>query len=278
MSVDTQPVFIVSSGRSGTQMCHKLLSTFHEVEAHHEYMCTHVQPLAVLHYIVTASHDTAVKELTQLHSAAVFYSEADVWIDASNKLSWLIRPLLQLFPSAKFIHLVRDGRKVASSFFHKLGEEIYDDRSVSILKAYLAEPDKHACPPPEKKYWWNRPVPGHPLADTFGNFDQFQRICFHWAEVHRVILRDLEQVPAEQQLTVKLEDLVACPEQTDKFLRFLGLRCTDYHVALLQRPHNVHVPQDYSLNERQREQFWKIAGDMMRRFGYHETPEYSVAY
>src|SRR3990172_8891059 len=242
MSNETQPVFIVSSGRSGTQMCHKLLSTFPEVEAHHEYLCTHVQPLAVLHYIGHVSHEEATKQLGKLHGAAIYYSDANLWADSSNKLSWLIAPLIELFPNAKFVHLVRDGRKVASSFFHKLTDEIYDDWSVEVVRQYMTEPDQNPCPPPEKKYWWNRPAPGHPLERQFDDFNQFQRICFHWAEVNRVILRDLEHVPADQRILVKLEELVSMRDEAERFLGFLGLKCTDFHFALLKRPHNIHHP------------------------------------
>lgn len=278
MSDTTQPVFIVSSGRSGTQMCHKLLSTFAQVEAHHEYLCTHVQPLAVLFYRGIVSQEEVVRRLEQFHGTAVHYSDAALWVDASNKLSWLIGPLAERFPQAKFVHLIRDGRKVASSFYHKLGDEIYDDRSVSILKRYLAAPDHHRCPPPEKKYWWNLPRPAHPAAAQFEGYDQFQRICFHWAEVNRVILRDLERVPADQQMRIKLEDLVHGRNHARAFLQFLGLGYSDYHFALLERPHNVNIPQNFPLSRQQTNQLWEIAGDIMNQFGYHDTPEYEVAY
>ena len=36
---DTKPFFVVSSGRSGTKMIEKLLSSFCDVEVKHEYMC-----------------------------------------------------------------------------------------------------------------------------------------------------------------------------------------------------------------------------------------------
>ena len=47
----TRPFFIVSSGRSGTAMLHKVLSAEGTVEMHHEYMVHIVQPLAVKRYM-----------------------------------------------------------------------------------------------------------------------------------------------------------------------------------------------------------------------------------
>ena len=51
MSRDTQPFFIVSSGRSGTAMLHKVLETAGDIEMHHEYMVHIAQPLGARRYM-----------------------------------------------------------------------------------------------------------------------------------------------------------------------------------------------------------------------------------
>src|ERR1700744_5902762 len=113
MSPTTQPFFIVSSGRSGTAMLHKVLETAGDIEMHHEYTVQIAQPLAVRRYqkIISAADVTQI--LRDTHASAIRYSTAAHWGDSSNKLSWLIPELAALLPNAKFIHLVRDGRKVA---------------------------------------------------------------------------------------------------------------------------------------------------------------------
>src|SRR6201996_8026170 len=185
----TQPFFIVSSGRSGTAMLHKALSIKAGVEMHHEYAVQITQPLAVRRYLNLIGEDDAQRILREAYGAAVQVSRGTHWGDSSNKLSWLIPDLASLFPDARFVHLVRDGRKVCSSYFHKLGAENYDDRSNAILQAHYdgAAP----APPPEKPYWWPVPRRDDPLADAFRGFDQFQRICWHWAEINRVALEAL---------------------------------------------------------------------------------------
>lgn len=278
MGKNTQPFFIVSSGRSGTQMMEKLLKTFPQVEMHHEYLCTHVQPLAVRYYMGLAGLAEVIDTLRSLLGCAINYSPFLLWGDSSNKLSWLIEGLNALLPSAKFIHLVRDGRKVVSSFYHKLGAECYDDESTRILQAYVDDPARYPAPPPEKKYWWNLPRPGAPLAQEFRHYTQFQRICFHWAEINRVILASLRDIPPHRQRTYRLEDLVAEPGGLKDFLNFLQLPYDERLFMLLQRPHNVHTPQDYLLTEEQTAQFTTLAGDMMAYFNYSQTPEYRMAY
>src|SRR5262245_10752145 len=97
----TQPFFIVSSGRSGTAMLAKALSADPQVTIEHEYMVHLVQPLAVRRYQGLADAAEAQRILTETHGAAVHYAETELWGDSSNKLSWLIPDLAQLFPNAR---------------------------------------------------------------------------------------------------------------------------------------------------------------------------------
>ncbi len=276
MSAQTEPFFIVSSGRSGTAMLHKALSATDNVQMHHEYMVQIVQPLAVKRYLGLVDSHGATKALRDSYGAAVRYSAAGHWGDSSNKASWLIPELAALLPNAKFVHLVRDGRKVAGSYFRKLGDECYDDRSNATLQAFYD--GLQPAPPPEKKYWWPVPRKGNPAAGAFRGYNQFQRIAWHWSEVNRVIVDALEAVPDARKLFVRLEDLQASAHQLRALYDFLNLRYRDDHSAMFARPHNVNRPQDELLGAGQRAQFDTIAGGMMATLGYADRAEYVVNY
>jgi hypothetical protein len=278
LSTTTSPVFIVSSGRSGTAMLHKLLSAVDGVEMHHEYMVHIVQPLAVKRYLGWVASAEAVSVLRGVHGAAVHYSEKPVWGDSSNKLSWLIDELAEALPDAKFVHLVRDGRKVASSYFHKLDAECYDDRSTAILAAHARDPARNPAPPPEKKYWWPQPRPSDDAAEDFKSFDQFERICWHWAEINRVILESLADIAPERKHFARLESLEANPPAAAALFGFLGLPFREAYHAMFARPHNVTRPEDRLLDTRQAARFQRIAGAMLDKLGYAGKPEYVVKY
>jgi len=272
----TKPFFIVSSGRSGTAMLHKALLAAGDVDMHHEYMVHIVQPLAVCRYLNWADRAQTLATLKATYGAAIHFSEARLWGDSSNKASWLISELHELFPAAKFVHLVRDGRKVASSYFHKLGDECYDDRSTEILRAFAER--RGRMPPPEKKYWWPIPRPDDMAARDFENFDQFQRIAWHWSEINRVILSALSSVPRERQHFVRLEDLQYDRCAIGTLLAFLDLPFAEPVAALFRRPHNVNRPEDRLLDAPQCKKFEAIAGAMMQELGYANEPEYVVNY
>ncbi len=276
--MSAKPFFIVSSGRSGTAMLHKALSADPSIDMQHEYAVQITQPLAVRRYLGLVCAGQTLKTLGQTHVAAVRYSQAKFWGDSSNKLSWLIPELAALLPEAKFVHLVRDGRKVAGSYFRKLGDECYDDRSTAILQAHVDDPLRFAAPPPEKKYWWPVPRKDDALATTFRGFDQFERICWHWAEVNRVIIDSLAALPAEKHLYVRLEDLRESPATVRALYDFLGLTYRAEYAAVFAKPHNVNKPEDRLLDAGERARFDAIAGAMMQRLRYAETAEYVVNY
>jgi hypothetical protein len=259
-------------------MLHKALCAVTGVEMHHEYMVQITQPLAVRRYLGLAGAEETARVVTQIYGGAIRYSEATYWGDSSNKLSWLIADLAAAFPKARFIHLVRDGRKVASSYFHKLGRECYDDRSTAILQAHYDDPGAHPAPPPEKKYWWPLPRHGSADADRFRAFSQFERICWHWAELNRLVLEELSRIPAERTLFVRLEELRASPSEVRGLYEFLDLPYRNEAYGVFAKPHNVNRPEDRLLDASQYRQFEAIAGDMLARLGYAGRPEYVMNY
>lgn len=258
----------------------KLLKTCEEVEAHHEYLCEYVQQLAVLRFANKISSRDAVEAIQKTYGVAVALSEHPYWVDSSNKLTWLIPELLTVFPEARFVNIVRDGRKVSGSFFRKLSHEMYDDRSVSLLSRWLRDPENNLMPPPEKRYWWNIPLNDQPFAEEFDSFNQFERCVYHWTESNRVAKAACDTViPLGQSFTVKLEELVNSIAAQNDLVSFIGITFRSEFSKLLNRPENVIVPLDLRLSPSQSEQFCRIGSDMMRLLGYSlDSEEYRVDY
>jgi len=275
--INTSPLFIVSTGRSGSYLMKELFKQELGIEIHHEYACTHTQEVAVKYYAGLMTYEQAKYAISRIHGAAIHYSKCAIWVDSSSKLSWLVDILYDLYPNAKFIHIVRNGRKVVSSYYNKLGGECYDDYSVGVLSRYLVNPDIELAPPPEKKYWWCQPLMNTEAGNVFSSYDQFERICFHWREVNQKILDSFKGIPKNQKLSVKFEELVASPVQLQTLVEFVGVRLSDRMTELVKRPINVNVPKNFSLTPRQEEQFCRMCSDMMDYFQY-DNKEYGVQY
>lgn len=271
-------IFIVSSGRSGTKMMERLFAGVPELTMEHEYLCPLLQPMAVRHYMGLATDRDAAALLEATHGAALHYAQTATWGDSSNKLAWLVPLLARLFPEARFVHLVRDGRKVTSSYFHKLAGECYDDHAVAVLQAHVDDPARHPPPPAEKRYWWPLPRPNDPRATPFRRFDQFERIAWHWGELHRVAGAAFAALPAARHRLVRLEDLTRDPAEVAALFEFLGLSYDPARARLLEKPHNVNRPVDTPLSERQLAQFRALSWDVMETLGYDRRPSYVVNY
>ncbi|WP_417450188.1 sulfotransferase family protein [Kordiimonas sp.] len=272
----SQPLFIVGCGRSGTQALGRLFDSYDTVTMHHEYMIHHVQPLGVEYWHGRISRDDVITALQALHGAAIDFTETPVWGDCSNKLSWFVDILADIFPDARFIHLVRDGRKAVSSLYHKLGHECLDDRSVNCLRAYLEKGGPK--PPPEKKYWWPFARAGEEFYQDYQLFDHFCRIAYHWAQINCEVRQKLAKVDASRHIRVRLEDITTSRDHLADMLSFAGLPLGDTQAELMVRPHNVIKPVNFMLEDDQLDQFWKLAGDEMKAMGYHEQDEYVLDY
>jgi hypothetical protein len=259
-------------------MVAKLFAGNETIEIHHEYLPNHIQPLSAMYGMGLISKEEVKGKLLELYGSALFYSKSKYWVDCTHKLSWLIQPLSEVFPQAKFVYITRDGRKVVSSFFHKLGDEIYDDESVAVMQNWLSHRAKQPTPPPEKKYWWIIPQEGQPFAQEFPRFNQFERICYHWKESNRVIIDALGRIPKEQQFRAKLETLTINREILRTFLDFFEIEYDEYFFDLVQTPQHVIIPMDFKLVDDEGAQFSQIAGDMMMILGYAGSDEYTVDY
>lgn len=271
-----QPIFIVSSGRSGTAMMHKILSQDKFIECHHEYLCNHVQQVACLWEMKYLKKSVALEQIEKIYSPALRYSQMPIFIDSSNKTSWIIDLLFELYPNSKFIHLIRDGRKVVSSFYHKLRNECYDDRSVYILQNAIE--NNEILPPPEKKYYW--PIPFFSISkwQIFKELDQFGRICWYWGEVNSRIEDNLRNLPKNQYIQIKLEELVSSRKIVKHLFNFIEAEYREDYFIQLQIPHNVNRPSDILLSQKERMTLDLLAGEFMSKYGYDQTREYKMQY
>lgn len=277
MAKNTSPVFIIGSGRSGTRTFFRMLTGAPGLEIHHEYAVLETQKLAALYFMGLIDKDTAKKAILERHGAAVHYSKSDIWADSSNKLTWLIDPLSELFPAARFLAIVRDGRKVVPSFYYKLREEMYDDESTQTLAAWLSN-RLDPMPPAEKRYWWNIPQPGQIFHQEFSKFNRLQRVAYHWSESNRAIMESFEKLPSNRTLLVRLEDLTKDKIQLQSTLQFIGIPYDETYFEYLKTPRNVFIPLDFQLTKNQKLQFESICAPIMNRLGYTTKETYSVKY
>lgn len=256
----------------------QLLTSTGAATAHHEYAFESTLRQAVLLQMEMIDGAIISQFIQSNHKSAIHYSTQPFWCDSSNALPWIIQPLYETFPNAKFIHLIRDGRKVVSSFYHKFEKIIYADEDVAILNQWINDPSSCPMPPPEKKFW--RPIPTKDSADyaAFSEFNRWQRLSYYWQLVNQKIQQSMSALPAANCHFVRLEELTTQPALLSSLFEFIGLPYRESYFEQIQKPVNVAIPKNFQISDNELEQFNAIAGPTMLQFGYKSEREYELKY
>lgn len=261
------PVFVIGCGRSGTAMLAKILAEHpslietdgypdgedHEgwirhgncvisgfgatpdINAGHTgyHYCLHMNEWDVTDEITDAMHrhylDNVLKGNTELRV-----------INKNPHLSNKIRYVRQIFPDAKFIHIIRDVVPVVSSWVNELKFQKHQ-------VAYLPESD-YPC-------LWVLP---RPIDETALRVLSRENRCYpgrslfvlgeYWRKVNINIAKQLADSP-EILLTVKYEDIIDNPlPKINQCFDFLGLSKLS-NLKLKVRPNNNKKHQDTLLSE-----------------------------
>jgi putative sulfotransferase len=143
-----------------------------------------------------------------------------LWVERSGSSLRIIARLVHLFPHARFVHIVRDGRDCALSM-----SKHYGFRMV-LIAFYLLE--VMGCDPyekidrsgvediPEEIYPF---LPEHFNAEAFRNYEISPSIYGHyWTGELMQGLSILAQLPPERVLTLHFENFLVNPEQSVKEL------------------------------------------------------------
>jgi hypothetical protein len=180
--------------------------------------------------------------------------ETACWGDKNNYYIHHLSEIDSIFPNAKYIHLVRDGRDVACSYRN-------------LLKIDS-----------ESEYFPNLP-------------SSVEEIASEWMENNRKIRRFLNEERSEDYLIIRYEDLVLslksiCEEictfldvpfsplmlEYDRINREQGLEpgsTLDWKMKTLQKPDKSRIEQyKHQLSIDELKKFEKEAGSELARYGY----------
>jgi hypothetical protein len=124
----------------------------------------------------------------------------------------------EMFPRARYLHLLRHPRGHGRSVMHHL--------------LHLA--DERGIPPPI----WLRHVTASPHWCRPGRRQSVRRDPqWDWFRLHNNILTFLDGIPPEQQLTMRGEDLLAEPDRNlQTIAEWLGLQTDDQTIEAMKHP------------------------------------------
>jgi hypothetical protein len=281
MKSSKSPIFILSSGRSGSSLIQKIFKDFDYVDSNHELNLMSYKPEIVEHlYFNTEQSLTKLnKKLKEHYYKRINLSRSRVWLDSNYSLAPIIQLLLNEYPEAKVVNLVRNGLKVVSSWYNKLGNEIYGDKEMAMLHQYLNNKNIKDMPERIKKNWWYVFSKNSEKKLDFLKLSQFEKICYHWVKSYNWAKKVEKEISSDNYFELKLEDMVSDKKVLRNLFLFMEISFKDKYVSHVLKPYNVHTPVNYTLSRIQKKKYFnKICGDLMDYLNYSLNSEYMVKY
>jgi hypothetical protein len=255
------PVFILSTGRSGSKFIAALINCSSNITAYHE-------PRPTLQYFSNYAfhHQNEEKVLTNMIDAArmelileVFIKNS-IYVESNQCLTFFAPVIAKRFKKSKFVHIVRHPgdfvRSAVRKGWHK-NDSIWESGRVKM----------------EDKNQWAK-------------MDQIERLSWLWMETNRFIENFKKQINTQRVLTLKTEDLIKKIETVKKLLEFIGAQDIDGEkIEEIQRkkinelyihpdePPNmrkvIHFPTYNEWNDDKKNKLKKYAERLVKLYGYH---------
>ncbi len=250
-------VFVVSTGRTGTQFLARTIAGW-GARSHHEPGPWWLRHLSNAHASGAVSTERAVRLLHRVRDDALAVDEP--WFEASCLDHGLVGPLLDAFPDATVVQVVRHPVGYVRSA-QDWGAYRFGGRPLNVLPyRRLAPPHFHPWNPAERVRWAAQ--------------DQFARLAWAWAAMNRAMRTQGEG--SDRFRTVRFESLTDPDDGPDELRRLvddLGLDVTDEQLrtAVASRV-NASRPKAGQWSGSQWKRLVALTADEATHYGYEVSP------
>ena len=139
-----------------------------------------------------------VEDICKWHGKDHFLSEYALW----SRMNFFS----SVFPEARFVHVIRDGRTVAHEYRKMIESGIYPEK--------------------EEMRWWMSGWPREWREEYEEKFDSLLAFCaFQWKFILKMIWEDSKHISEDRYLEIRYEDIVEDPKRIfSEILEFYGLK------------------------------------------------------
>jgi len=233
MYTNYAPVFVLTTGRSGSRLVTEILNqceglaAFHEPEPTLQYFSNHAfhnqdKPELLRHTIHTARMELVLKTMIRDR----------IYVEANQCMTFFAPALSSLFPKSRFVHLVRHPGQFVRSAWRKGWH-----RNDSIWESgRLRNRDEQA---------WR-------------SWGEVERLAWLWEATNGFIESFKASISGERCLTLRLEDLTSDPRIPEKLALFCGgaaPNLSKMETLLKSRINTFRVSPDEPPNMKKRRDF-----------------------
>jgi len=191
------PVFILSTGRSGSKFIHTLLSKSDELQSYHEAF-PNLQYFSNYAYHNQSKREVLIKMIEAARMELILdeFNNNKIFVESNQCLVFFAYPLADLFKKSKFIHIIRHpGDFIVSAV--KKGWHMND----SIWEAGRVKLKDMAK--------WNA-------------MSQIERLAWTWSVTNQFIHDFGASIGDEKFTAFRIEDIYSDKNQVHSLLNFIG--------------------------------------------------------
>lgn len=196
-----QPIWVLSTGRTGTNTLTRLLKLSPEIDAFHE-PAPELFQFSYDYYKGNIETFHALQTLVYLRDELVFRSYRDgfIFVETNNRLTYVADLLLEIFPASKFIHIYRNPYDFIRSGMRR-----------NYYRGHMRD------------YARIKPTAGDNYYKRWNHFTDLEKVAWNWKKVNNLCLNFLAGVPDSQKMSFSSETFFSAnPELISKLFDFIG--------------------------------------------------------
>lgn len=186
-----QPVWVLSTGRTGTNTLTELLKLSPSVDAYHEPSPELFQ-FSYDYHMERIGREQALQALMYLRDEIVSRSFRDglIYVETNNRVTYIADLLLELYPGSKFIHIFRNP---------------YDFIRSGMRRKYYSAHMRDSAR--------IRPKTSDPHYQKWEKYSNIEKVAWNWTEVNAACIGFMERLHEEQKLSFSSECFFEAPKQ-----------------------------------------------------------------
>jgi hypothetical protein len=252
---EVECLFVLSTGRTGTKTCARLLDLSPRIEAFHEPHPQLLEERKAARTEVYSKEQKYARIFACSKGWALFRSKrrGTVYAETSARLTFFAPVIASMVPNAKFLFIHRDPTEVIRSGMRR--------------GWYVDHPADYARV---------EPVEEETFYEGWESRDQFSKICWYWNIYNKFALRFRKQVDPSRVFTINADDLFSGTVVHDIF-EFLGMESpsSEQIERVLGKKLNAQKKSQFPSKENWSPEMYRtlydIAGETMHRLGYRTS-------
>jgi hypothetical protein len=238
------PCFFLSTGRCGTKLITKLMNLAPIIQAYH-------QPDPELIYFSKIAYESEHNQKIKIAIDCARYQytrncflQDKKYIETNNRITFFAYYLAELYPKAKFIHVVRDPYSFIKSGLSRkwyTGHNLHDEGRIKSKE-----------------------------SSRWQQYSRAEKIAWLWQETNKFILDFQTKMGEGRVISIRAEDIFSSVLENKKLFSFLDLEAPSSQKIkkIISKPVNAGKKSDQQISVKLLGEDWLRIKKIAQQFGY----------